>query len=69
MTNIETLPENTPQLLREFDCLFGIAPVQTNYFSHLVTRMSQEARIEKLLRIKAMITMADVLEVCEQEAA
>lgn len=51
--------------------IFGPTPPWPGYFRQAAERaIAEERRWNQLLRIKAMITLADVLEVCEiQEAA
>lgn len=49
--------------------LYGVQPPSPNYFSRLADRNIEEKRIELLIRMKAVLTLADVMDALEQEAA
>lgn len=49
--------------------LYGVQPPSPGYFSRLVHRHIEEDRIELLIRMKAVLTLCDVMDALEQEAA
>ena len=48
--------------------IFGVTPPAPNYFSGLAAQPNSE-RLGQLIRMKAIVTLIDVLENLEQEAA
>lgn len=46
--------------------VFGFQPPSANYYSRLAAKAErQNDRIGQLIRMKAIITLIDVLEICE----
>lgn len=45
--------------------LYGVQPPSPGYFTRLTQRHIEEDRIELLIRMKAILTLADVMDVLE----